>query len=146
MTIASQVASNNDVVDAWQIDRRFSLVVLAVEELVVLDEDVVCLIKLDQVKAIVVLQRIIGSRATAGRALVVDLAIANRDVTGPQIAVVPRCCISAGRIVCLNVVVLLFGVIHAVAMNPIASQVQPFSGSVAMVRVRNDVEPVDNDS
>ena len=85
MTVANQVSPHDHVVNARQIDSRFSLIVLAVEKLVVFDRDVMRLIELDQIQSIVILQRIVGSDAPAGRTLVMDFAIANRDVAGPKI-------------------------------------------------------------
>ena len=55
MTVSDQVTTNDYVVATGKIDGRLALKILAVEELTVFDRDVVCLIKLDQVKPVIVL-------------------------------------------------------------------------------------------
>src|ERR1051326_233552 len=59
MTIPNQIAPHDHIVTARQIYRRFTLVVLTVEELVVLDRDVMRLVELDQVQTVIILERIV---------------------------------------------------------------------------------------
>src|ERR1041384_4197808 len=104
MTITNQVPAYDDVVRTRQIDRRFTLIVLAVEELVVFDRDVMRLVKLDQVQPVVVLHRIVSSGASGGRTLVMNFAVPNDDMAGPKTPVVPSRCVTTRRIVCLYVI------------------------------------------
>ena len=126
MTIANQVASHHNIVAQGQIDCRFALIVLAVEEFIVFDRDVMRLIELDQIQPVVILQWIVGGSAAVGRTLVVNLAIANCDVTGPQDRDRTTSRITTWRIIRLNAVELLFRFINAVAMNSIAPRIQFF--------------------
>src|SRR5689334_3099301 len=101
------------------------------------------LVELDQVQAVVVLQRVVGFGATAGWTFVMHFAIADRDVAGPDIPVVPRGRITAGRIVCLHVIEGLFGFINTVAVNSVSTRIQFLLRGVSIIWIRKDVEAVD---
>src|SRR5690348_11010739 len=70
-------------------------------------------------------------------------AIADRDVAGPDMPVVPRGRITTGRIVCLHAIERLFGFINTIAVNSVATRIQFLARGVSIVWIRKDVEAVD---
>ena len=73
MTIADQVATHNHVVATGKVDGRLALKILAIEQFAVLNRDVVCLVEFNEIKPIIVLHRIVGGRAAARWARIMDL-------------------------------------------------------------------------
>jgi hypothetical protein len=64
MTVSDQVSTHNYVVTTGKIDGWLALKILAVKQFAVFDRDVVCLVKFDQVKPVVVLQWIVTRSAS----------------------------------------------------------------------------------
>jgi hypothetical protein len=54
-----QIATHNDVVAAGKIDGWLALEILAVKQLAVFHSNVVCLVELNKIKPIIILQRIV---------------------------------------------------------------------------------------
>src|SRR6185369_2234278 len=93
-----------------------------------------------------ILHRVVRRRASRWWTFVVHFAITNRDVAGPKASVVPRCGITTRRIICLYAIEGVFWFVDAVSMNSVPARIQLFAGRVAIVRIRENVETIDDDA
>src|SRR4026209_327908 len=75
-----------------------------------------------------------------------NFRVADCNVTGPQRAVIPGGSVSTGRIISLYPVVLIFGFVNAIAVNSIATTVDLVPLFIRVVRIRKNLESLDNDS
>jgi hypothetical protein len=62
MTVADQVATDNHVVATGKVDGWLALKILAVEQFAVFNRNVGCLVELNELEAIIVLQRIVRAQ------------------------------------------------------------------------------------
>ena len=74
-----------------------------------------------------------------------NFAIPDCDVTGPKVPVVPVLSVTTRWIVRVDVIVSVFRFIDAVAMNTIATAVGFLPGTVGVIGVWKNVEPIDDD-
>src|SRR5258705_5793301 len=74
-----------------------------------------------------------------------NFRVADRDVAGPERAVIPGGSVSTRRIISLYAVVLVFRFVDAIAVNSIAATVDILPLLICVVRVRKNLEPFDND-
>ena len=75
-----------------------------------------------------------------------NLAIADGNVAGPKVAVIPGCGVTPGRIIRLYTIKLVFRLINTIPVNAISTNVDLLARRVFVVGIWNDFEPVNYDS